>query len=224
MGRYASVNMSEFNQNRKKAVADMLTRGGKVQRDGIGVYMRWMAQMAPPSIGKQDIDPRFYSRPMMLLPKEINRPGNRHVQKDKEALKQGYSWKMYVRGKPRYFKSAKHGSKPPPEMQKMEHINFRGLLRWGFVQSLPDIGVAIPVAVRGLAKIKTGKGLRNNGVIVSDATIGSGEPQRIVVRVSNSAPGANQRVESLGRMRAIAKYNEYVNTMSQKLHSKQVKL
>lgn len=224
MGKYASVNMIEFNTNRKKAVADMLTRGGKVQRDGIGVYMRWMAQMSPPSIGQQEIAKRFYNRPMMLLPKEINRPGNKHVQKDKEALRQGYSWKMYVRGKPRYFKSAKHGSGVPKEMKKMEHINFRGLLRWGFVQSLPDVGVAIPVAVRGLAKLQTGRGLRNDSVIVSDAHMGFSEPTTITVKVVNNAPGAGPRVEALGRPRAIAKYTEYLNTMSLKLHRKQVKL
>lgn len=224
MGKYASVNMSEYNQNRKKAVSDMLTRGGKVQRDGIGVYMRWMAQMAPPSIGQQEIAKRFYSRPMMLLPKEINRPGNRHVQKDKEALKQGYSWKMYVRGKPRYFKSAKHGPKPPPDMKKMEHINFRGLLRWGFVQSLPDIGVAIPVAVRGLAKLQTGRGLRNDSVLVSEAHMGFSGPTTITVKIVNHAPGAGPRVEALGRPRAIAKFTEYMNTMSLKLQGKKVQL
>ena len=210
--------LRRFREEQKRLVAELLSRSGKVCRDGCGVYFRWMAQMAPPSIGSVDITPKLYKRPMQILPVAIAR-GSKTAAQDREKLREGYSWKVIVKGKPVYYKSNKRGN-PPRSAERMTHIVNRGLLRWSFVGVLPNAGIAVPVAMRPLASRSKGRDLKKNENLVATARADFSNKNKIVFRFHQSVPFANGTWLSAARARAKAKYEEYMRTMLTKVRTK----
>lgn len=225
MGRYASVNMSEFNQNRKKAVSDMLTRGGKVQRDAIGVYMRWMAQMAPYPIGSFDIPKNLYERKIYTLRNiKENWANGAYRKRDGKELSKGNFYKVKMWNYYRRRVSFEYTTTKAEAKRRYGKIINRGLLKWAFVGGLPNAGIAIPVVARGLAQKNRGSGLNDNSYW-QQVTIGYSN-LNMIIRSINKLSYAQEDsawVSSAKRI-AYAKFTEYINTMSLKLHSKQVKL
>jgi hypothetical protein len=163
------TDLSPVRSEKRKQISAMLSSSGKACRDGIGVYFRWLAQYAPPNIGSAKINQNLYERPAVLLPIAIAR-GSRTIAADRAALAEGYSWKVSRRKKtPLYFKGK--GENPTPQAKKARHIVNRGLLKWAFVGVLPEIGVAVPVALRPLAAAKRGKNLKKIESLVASATL-----------------------------------------------------
>lgn len=208
------TDLAALRKEKKRQITDMLSRSGKVCRDAIGVYYRYLAQYTPPNIGKAEIADRLYERPALLLPIAIAR-GSKTLAADRAALLQGFSWKVSRKGKaPLYFKGK--GETLPPAAKKARHIVNRGLLRWAFVGVLPDVGVAVPTAMRPLAAAKRGKNLKKNERLIASATFAE-TPNELMIRVS-------QHVQSAGKgswfgiaaKNAERKHDNYMKTMLQK--------
>jgi hypothetical protein len=122
-----TTDLKQFRTEKKQEVAAMLSRSGKICRDAIGVYYRYLAQYAPPNIGSEAISEHLYKRPALLLPVAIAR-GSRTLAADRAALQQGNSWKVVRKKKaPLYFKGK--GETLPPAVKKAQHTVNRGLLR-----------------------------------------------------------------------------------------------
>lgn len=208
------TDLKEFRKEKKQEVAAMLSRSGKVCRDAIGVYYRWLAQYSPPNIGSDMIAERLYERPAILLPIAIAR-GGRNLAADKAALAQGYSWKVTRKRKaPLYFKGK--GGVLPPDAKRAQHIVNRGLLRWAFVGVLPDVGVAIPTVMRPLAAAKRGRNLKKNERLVASATL-SESPNQLIIRVSQHMHAAGKGSWfGLAAKNAEKKHDAYMKLMLSK--------
>ena len=184
-----STDLKQIRQEKKRQIAAMLSSSGKVCRDAIGVYYRWLAQYSPPNISKETISDHLYERPAVLLPIAIAR-GSKTLAADRAALQQGYSWKVSRKKKtPLYFKGK--GETLPAAAKKARHIVNRGLLRWAFVGVLPDVGVAIPTVMRPLAAAKRGKNLKKNEHLVASATFAA-TPSELMIRVSQHMEAAGK--------------------------------
>lgn len=182
----AKTDLKAFRQQRKREVTGMLSKSGKICRDAVGVYFRWMAQFTPPSIGKTELQSKtpganIYERPAMLLPIAIAR-GSKELAADRAALANGKSWKVARKGKVQYFDGRGKNGEIPPAVKKARHIVNRGLLRWSFLGVLPDVGVAVPVVMRQLAAAKRGKNLKKNERAIATASISS-QPNQLLIRV-----------------------------------------
>lgn len=212
------ADMRNFTRAQRQKVNAILSNRGKIFRDAAGVYMRWMAQMTPPSMGSVELHSvrgNIYERPAMLLPIAIAR-GGKDAAQDREALRQGKSWKVVVRGKSHYFKSNKRGGMPR-EIEKLKHIVNRGLARWAFVGALPSAGIAIPVVMRPLAARQRGTDLKKNINYVGSATATIG-PKEVRFKMTQTIPfvtGGGWL--NIARTRAKAKHHEYLATMLRKL-------
>lgn len=182
----AKTDLKAFRQQRKREVAAMLSKSGKICRDAVGRYFYMLARFTPPSIGQETLASKvpgvdIYERPAMLLPIAIAR-GGKDLAADKAALAQGYSWKVVGKKKTEYFKGRGRDGQVPPAVKKARHIVNRGLLRWAFVGVLPNVGVAIPTEMRQLAAAKRGKNLKKNENAVATATLVEA-PGELIVRV-----------------------------------------
>lgn len=216
----AKTDLKTFRQQRKREVAARLSRGGKICRDAVGVYFRWLAQFAPPSIGQETLASKvtgvdIYERPAMLLPIAIAR-GGKDLAADKAALAQGYSWKVTRKGKTEYFKGRGRDGQVPPAVKKARHIVNRGLLRWAFVGVLPNVGVAVPVVMRQLAAAKKGKNLKKNENAVATATLIEGAKE-LIIRVRQHMYSAGKGSwYSLAAAKAEQRHDEYLQIMLSK--------
>lgn len=215
----AKTDLKAFRQAQRKEIAAMLTRGGKICRDAVGVYYRWLAQFAPPSIGSVELKSKkpntnIYERPAMLLPIAIAR-GGKHQAQDRAALSQGFAWKVIKKGKPEYFKAGKAAG-VPNAVKRARHIVNRGLLRWAFVGVLPNVGVAVPVAMRPLAAKKRGRDLKRNENLVASAHFAM-QPQQLLITVKQHVAFASKG-NWYGTAERIATENHdaYLRTMLQK--------
>ena len=216
----AKTDLKAFRQDRKREVAAMLSRGGKICRDAVGVYFRWLAQFAPPSIGQIELSSKtpgvnIYERPAMLLPVAIAR-GSKDLAADRAALASGKSWKVVRKGKVQYFEGRGRNGQVPPAVKKARHIVNRGLLRWAFVGVLPNVGVAVPVVMRQLAAAKKGKNLKKNESSVATATLIAGA-EELIIRVRQHMYTASKgNWYSLAAEKAEQRHDEYLQIMLSK--------
>lgn len=216
----AKTDLKAFRQQRKREVAAMLSKSGKICRDAVGVYFRWLAQFTPPSIGQVELSSQtpgadIYERPAMLLPIAIAR-GGKELAADKAALAQGYSWKVVGKKKTEYFKGRGKNGEIPPAVKKARHIVNRGLLRWAFVGVLPNVGVAIPTVMRQLAAAKKGKNLKKNENSVATATLVEGAKE-LIIRVRQHMYSAGKGSwYSLAARKAEERHDEYLQIMLSK--------
>lgn len=182
-----ATDIKQLRAAKKKEISARLSASGKVCRDAVGAYFGKLAQLAPPNIGSVEIDQKLYERPAMLLPVAIAR-GSRTLAADRQALADGYSWKVVRKKKaPLYFKGK--GKNIPPAVKKARHIVNRGLLRWAFVGMLPEAGVAVPVVMRPLAAAKRGTNLKKIESLVASATFAVMD-RELLIRVQQNVASA----------------------------------
>lgn len=182
-------------------------KSGQIMKEIMPDVIHIVARYTPPNIGKNTIEKRFYTRPILYLPDLVRGKidGHKPNSDDYRQLRSGMKFKVLYTKRGMKRSQAFAYSKTMGQAKKLSKIKNRGISRIAWGKSLPTIGINVPKTVVRL--MNKSPNLSSTKEFSKAQVSVIGDNDKIIYKITN-------RVQSIARYGSPA-----VNQGYKKMHN-----